>query len=225
MGADPSINWNDISSGYNESVDSTKSGVDEADANKTYWQNQNILWAAMYGNLESNIASYYDNLTADGLASELNDKTIAQITTAKEQAIQSLQDRGFTNSGMIAQVISNSNTNEAIMLASNSYNANNDVWKQKIAFEQGIAMPQKRINAQGMDNASTRLSSAYVNLANAQKTRANAIANANSFNEGHKNDQLNAWVNAGATVAGSALGKFGGFGTTDKTDKTDTNIV
>jgi len=210
MGADPSINWNDVSGGYDESVASMQSSVDEADANKTYWQNQNVLWASMYGNLESNIASYYDNLTAEGATSELNDKTTALITAAKEQALQQLQDRGFTNSGMVAQVIANSNTNEAIMLANNAYTANNEVWKQKVAFEQGIAMPQKQLNAQGIDSASARLSGAYGNLANVQNTRANAKMQVEQFNEAHSNDQINAGLGFAGTVAGAIAG--GGIG-------------
>lgn len=206
MGADPSIDWNSVSAGFDESVNSMQKGVDEADANKQYWANQNVLWAAMYGNLEKNVASYYDSLTPDNVTSELNNSTIAKITAEKDRTLQSLQDRGFTNSGMVAQVIANSGTNQAIALAHNAYEANNKIWQQKTAFMQGIAMPEKQMNERGLDSASKTLGNAYGNLANAQNTRANARMQIEQFNEAHKHDQLNAGIGAVTSIAGAAMG-------------------
>jgi hypothetical protein len=115
MGGDPSIDWASVSGGFDNAVDAQKESLSNAEKNQQYWQNQDVLWASMYGNMESNVASYYDSLTSDGLASEMNQQTTAQITAAKDRTLQSLQDRGIASSGMVAQVIANSNSNEAII--------------------------------------------------------------------------------------------------------------
>jgi len=160
--------------------------------------------------MESNVASYYDSLTSEGITSERNQQTTAQITSAKERTLQQLQDRGFTNTGMIAQIIANSNSTEAIMLANNAYTANKDVWQQKTAFMQGIALPQKQQTQAGMSTASARVSTAYGNLSGTQMQRASTQMQVEQFNETNKNTQLNQAIGMVGSIAGAYMG--GGMG-------------
>ena len=187
--------------------------ISRAEQNQEYWQNQQVLWESMYGDLQKNISNYYTKLTADGLQSELNQSTIEHLNSAKELTLQNLKDRGMTNSGLTAQVISNSNNSQAVALAHNAYEANKNLMDRKLAYMKGIAMPEKYMNVQGLDRSFDRITQAYKSKFDAHKAiadirveEAKGSASVDSVNAMLQQQQANANSQFAGALLGGAMG-------------------
>ena len=128
-------------------------------------QQQYDDWKSIYGDVQTNLKDYYNQLSPSKLETQGRQAISAEFANASKQLEAQFAQRGITSSGLQAAAMTNLASQKATNLAKNSLAAQDTVLNQKQAFL-SLGMGQYNNAVQGVTNA-------YTNQATVSGSQAN----------------------------------------------------
>ena len=129
--------------------DKAKAG---AEAQKAYYQQQLADWRSMFGNVETQVTDYFNNLSPAVRQSQYFQRLEQNYAASSQRLNETLAQRGLSSSGIVAATNTQLLQNLASNKAQAAIQAQDEVAQQKLGFYQ-LGLGQKNRLQAGYDNA------------------------------------------------------------------------
>ncbi len=139
-----------------------------------YFKQQKADWVDIFGNIENNIAKYFNNLNADDFAAEGVAAQQEEFNKAELEIKTDLARRGIKDSGISDSILANLNFQNATAKATIEATADDEVAKQQSGFYQlGL---QEKLNTQNQIGASyDSITTAHLSEPNSSNSNRNVL--------------------------------------------------
>lgn len=144
-----------------------------AEAQKAYYEQQLSDWKAMFGNVETQVADYFNNLSPEVRQNQYFQRLEQNYAASSQRLNETLAQRGLSSSGIVAAANTQLLQNLASSKAQAAIQAQDEVAQQKLGFYQ-LGVGQKNRLQAGYDNAVNQQINLNAQMAGVAGQQANA---------------------------------------------------